>query len=257
MKTDLGYIKGAQGETGPKGEQGAQGPAATIEVGSVTTSAYGTSAKVVNSGTENAARFDFTIPQGAPGDTVADVSELTANFITDSTEEYPTYKVTEKMKVILGKIKKYLADLKREAASLASKITAAEKNITNIQTDVGGINTALKGKLDKTDVIANLTATTSGKALDATQGKVLQDQITQLNSDLGIKVKHIDSDAPDKSLEDHINSIKSQLSTNDVSMGYIRPTTNNKFYIMFKAGIYCTVLLYPYGEENQNKIIES
>lgn len=186
MKTDLGYIRGAQGEVGPQGETGAQGPAATIEVGSVTTSAYGTPAKVVNSGTKNAARFDFTIPQGAPGETVADVSELTANFITESTESYPTYTVTEKMKVILGKIKKYLADLKSEAASLASKIIAAEKNITNIQTDVGEINTALTDKLDKTDVIANLTATTSGKALDATQGKALQDQITQLNSDSGI-----------------------------------------------------------------------
>lgn len=180
MKTDLGYIRGAQGEVGPQGETGAQGPAATIEVGSVTTSAYGTPAKVVNSGTENAARFDFTIPQGAPGETVADVSELTANLITESTESYPTYTVTEKMKVILGKIKKYLADLKSEAASIASKIT-------EIKTDVGGINKALTGKLDKTDVIANLTATTSGKALDATQGKALQDQITQLNSDLKYK----------------------------------------------------------------------
>lgn len=186
MKTDLGYIRGAQGEVGPQGETGAQGPAATIEVGSVTTSAYGTPANVVNSGTENAARFDFTIPQGPPGETVADVSELTANFITESTESYPTYTTTEKMKVILGKIKKYLADLKSKAESIASKITEAEKNITNIQTDVGGITTALTGKLDKTDVIANLTATTSGKALDATQGKALQDQITQLNSDLWI-----------------------------------------------------------------------
>lgn len=158
MKTDLGYIRGAQGEVGPQGETGAQGPAATIEVGSVTTSAYGTPANVVNSGTENAARFDFTIPQGPPGETVADVSELTANFITESAESYPTYTTTEKMKVILGKIKKYLADLKSKAESIASKITEAEKNITNIQTDVGGITTALTGKLDKTDVIANLTA---------------------------------------------------------------------------------------------------
>ena len=198
MNTDLGYIRGAQGEVGPQGETGAQGPAATIEVGSVTTSAYGTPAKVVNSGTENAARFDFTIPQGAPGETVADVSELTANFITESTESYPTYTVTEKMKVILGKIKKYLADLKSEAASLASKIIAAEKNITNIQTDVGEINTALTDKLDKTDVIANLTATTSGKALDATQGKALQDQITQLNSDLsGFKLSKTSGDMND------------------------------------------------------------
>ena len=197
MKGDTG-AKGDKGDTGltgpigpqgPKGATGAtgpQGPAGTVNVGSVTSASYGTAPKVTNSGTSTAAVLDFVIPQGAPGETVADVSELTANFITESAESYPTYTTTEKMKVILGKIKKYLADLKSNAASLASKITAAEKNITNIQTDVGGITTALTGKLDKTDVIANLTATTSGKALDATQGKALQDQITQLNSELKI-----------------------------------------------------------------------
>lgn len=185
-KGDTG-LTGPIGPQGPKGATGAtgpQGPAGTVKVGSVTSASYGTAPKVTNSGTSTAAVLDFVIPQGAPGETVADVSELTANFITESAESYPTYTNTEKMKVILGKIKKYLADLKSNAASLASKITAAEKNITNIQTDVGGITTALTGKLDKTDVIANLTATTSGKALDATQGKALQDQITQLNSDV-------------------------------------------------------------------------
>lgn len=187
-KGDTG-LTGPIGPQGPKGATGAtgpQGPAGTINVGSVTSASYGTAPKVTNSGTSTAAVLDFVIPQGAPGETVADVSELTANFITESTASYPTYTATEKMKVILGKIQKFLADLKSNAASLASKISAAEKNITNIQTDVSGINTALTGKLDKTDVIANLTATTSGKALDATQGKALQDQITQLNSDLKI-----------------------------------------------------------------------
>ena len=175
--------QGPQGDVGPQGPKGAtgatgpQGPAGTIKVGSVTSASYGNAPKVTNSGTSTAAVLDFVIPQGAPGETTTDVSELTANFITESTASYPTYTTTEKMKVILGKIKKYLADLKSNAASLASKITAAEKNITNIQTDVAG-------KLNKTDVIANLTATTSGKALDATQGKALQDQITQLNSDM-------------------------------------------------------------------------
>ena len=159
-KGDTG-LTGPIGPQGPKGATGAtgpQGPAGTVKVGSVTSASYGTAPKVTNSGTSTAAGLDFVIPQGAPGETVADVSELTANFITESAESYPTYTTTEKMKVILGKIKKYLADL----------------------------TTALTGKLDKTDVIANLTATTSGKALDATQGKALQDQITKLNSDLGV-----------------------------------------------------------------------
>ena len=46
----------------------AQGDAATIEVGEVTTGAPGTSAEVTNSGDANAAKFDFTIPRGDKGE---------------------------------------------------------------------------------------------------------------------------------------------------------------------------------------------
>ena len=63
-------IQGEKGDTGPQGErgqQGAQGQAATIDVGTVTTGAAGSPASVVNKGTDNAAVFDFTIPQGAQG----------------------------------------------------------------------------------------------------------------------------------------------------------------------------------------------
>ena len=73
---------GPQGEQGPKGDPGDQGPqgpagedgqpgpagqAATITVGSTTTGAPGTQAQVTNTGTENAAIFNFTIPQGEQG----------------------------------------------------------------------------------------------------------------------------------------------------------------------------------------------
>lgn len=51
------------------GLKGQPGDAATISVGSVTTGEPDTSATVVNSGTSNAAIFDFTIPKGAKGDT--------------------------------------------------------------------------------------------------------------------------------------------------------------------------------------------
>lgn len=61
---------GPQGAQGPKGEDGQPGPAgqaATITVGSTTTGAPGTQAQVTNAGNENAAIFNFTIPQGAQG----------------------------------------------------------------------------------------------------------------------------------------------------------------------------------------------
>ena len=73
---------GATGATGPQGPQGPQGPAgptgstgatgatgpagtaATITVGTVTAGAPGTPPSVTNSGTENAAVFDFVLPTG-------------------------------------------------------------------------------------------------------------------------------------------------------------------------------------------------
>ena len=70
--------QGPQGETGPKGEQGVQGntgpqgvqgEAATVSVGTVTTGAAGSAAEVTNSGTKNAAVFDFVIPKGDTGAT--------------------------------------------------------------------------------------------------------------------------------------------------------------------------------------------
>lgn len=50
-----------------EGQNGVDGSAATINVGTVTTGAPGTQASVTNSGTSSAAVFDFTIPRGADG----------------------------------------------------------------------------------------------------------------------------------------------------------------------------------------------
>lgn len=73
---------GPQGAQGPKGEQGDPGPqgpagedgqpgpagqAASITVGTTTTGAPGTQAQVTNTGNQNTAIFNFTIPQGVQG----------------------------------------------------------------------------------------------------------------------------------------------------------------------------------------------
>lgn len=57
-------LPGPDGEAGPQGEQG---PAATVAVGSTTTSPAGQNADVTNSGTPQAAIFDFIIPRGQTG----------------------------------------------------------------------------------------------------------------------------------------------------------------------------------------------
>lgn len=70
-----GQIRGPQGPQGETGATGATGPqgetgeAATIAVGTVTTGQPGTGAAVTNTGTANAAIFNFTIPQGIQGET--------------------------------------------------------------------------------------------------------------------------------------------------------------------------------------------
>ena len=59
---------GPRGEPGQKGTDGKDGTAATIKIGTVTTAAPGTSAKVTNTGTANAAVFNFSIPKGEKGE---------------------------------------------------------------------------------------------------------------------------------------------------------------------------------------------
>lgn len=60
---------GQNGTDGADGQDGAPGAAATIEVGDVTS---GSTAQVSNSGTPNAAVFDFVLPVGPKGEAGAD-----------------------------------------------------------------------------------------------------------------------------------------------------------------------------------------
>lgn len=64
--------------TGPTGDEGIQGTAAIVRVGTVTTSAPGTVAEVTNSGAEQDAIFDFVIPRGEIGGGATPVELLTA-----------------------------------------------------------------------------------------------------------------------------------------------------------------------------------
>lgn len=61
-------FKVKNGSKGSDGYVGADGKAATIEVGSVTTGAAGSNASVTNAGTANAAKLNFTIPRGQTGE---------------------------------------------------------------------------------------------------------------------------------------------------------------------------------------------
>lgn len=153
---DLGLVVGDTGATGATGPTGPQGPGATISVGSVTTTTYGNPAQVTNSGTATDAVLDFVIPHGAPGEEVTDVSSLTLNSITETAASFPVPAVGDVMSVAMGKVKKFFADT------------------------VAALNT----KLNKANVVNDLTYTTSGYALDARAGKTLKTQIDSLNDSL-------------------------------------------------------------------------
>lgn len=72
IANDLEYLyeNGGSGGSGagPKGTDGKDGVAATIKIGTVTTVAPGTNAKITNTGTANAAVFNFSIPKGEKGE---------------------------------------------------------------------------------------------------------------------------------------------------------------------------------------------
>lgn len=143
--TRIGYIKGDTGATGAQGAKGDTGDAATIAVGTVTTVPYGQTANVVNSGTSGAAVFDFTIPQGKPGEQTTDMQNLTLGSITTSSASFPVPAVGETGKVLWGKVVKWFSDMSALVAS----------------------------KFDASNVVNNLTTTAAGYALDARQGNIL------------------------------------------------------------------------------------
>ena len=82
---------------GKDGAPGEKGEAATITIGTVTTSDAGTNAAVINSGNENNAVFNFTIPRGADGLPGEDGAAAGFGIITatvDNITGTPSVKVT-------------------------------------------------------------------------------------------------------------------------------------------------------------------
>lgn len=89
---------------------GPQGQAATIQIGTVTTGAAGSSASVTNSGTSSAAVLDFTIPQGEQGDPGA-IKNISAQSITFSEASQKADLVSgDSLATLFGKLQKYMTE---------------------------------------------------------------------------------------------------------------------------------------------------
>lgn len=159
----IGNIKGPQGDTGATGPQGEKGDAATIRVGSVTTTQYGQTARVTNSGTENDAVFDFVIPQGRPGEQVTRIDNLQLDALTEPSASFPVPAVGDNGSTLFGKISKWFSDM---AALVATKLNAS-------------------------NVVNNLTTTSSGYALDARQGRALNSEISAMGQEVTARIKNV------------------------------------------------------------------
>lgn len=162
VNTLIGHIKGPKGDTGETGATGATGAAgadATVSVGSTTTVPYGQAARVTNTGTPGAAVFNFTIPQGKPGEQTTKLDALTLDALTEPSTAFPVPAVGDNGSTLFGKISKWFSDM---SALVATKLNAS-------------------------NVVNNLTTTDSGYALDARMGKALAEYADQAFTDSHFK----------------------------------------------------------------------
>lgn len=190
IQTLIGNVKGPQGDTGATGPQGAQGEAATINVGTVSTTAYGNAAQVTNVGTESDAVLNFVIPQGKPGERTTTMGGLTLDTITTQTADYPVPAVGDTGATAFGKIVKWFSD------ALA----------------------AITGKLDANKVVDSRAVTEDGYALSAKQANPnisgsLAAQISDLND--SFNTERVARIAADNALQTNISAEATARATQD------------------------------------------
>jgi hypothetical protein len=147
--TDYWQIVAERGDTGDNGLDGADGVdglAATVTAGTTTTGEPGTDASVVNSGTESAAIFDFTIPRGDAGaDGLITAIGDTATVNLTETSGTLTADLVNSYAPPLGEDDNYMTD--DEKSKLAGIEAAAD--VTD------ATNVAAAGAVMETDYNAN------------------------------------------------------------------------------------------------------
>jgi hypothetical protein len=190
---------------GPQGDQGTQGNAGTIAVGSVTTGAAGSSVAVTNSGTSSAATLNFTIPQGAKGDTG---TSYTVNGKSGSVQIYGVQNTTQSG-----------YDLEVDLATKAGKLNTAR-------------NISLTGKITglvSFDGSANVSMTTAFSGVtssDVTEGSRLY--YTDARSRLALSSTADSNISSLISYDDTTGIIKYRASTSYITEGSNLYFTNTR-----------------------------
>lgn len=125
--------------------------------------------RVINSSQETVGSANFTLAVEVDPQDLANVSENELAALA----------------VLTAQGAGYAASAAADAASIADsaqQITTNKNNITSLTTRMGtaegNITSLQSGKLDKTDVVNDLTQTVTGKALDAVAGKTLNDSLS-------------------------------------------------------------------------------
>ena len=148
---------------------------------------------------------------------VANLSRLELKLVTSESEitqpnimylykpsgstSYEQYVVIEGTKVLLGTTDINMGDY--------YTITQADAKFV-LKTDFDSLKTKVDGKVDKADIVDNLTSTNTDKPLSANQGKVLKDEVDlKANNDDVVKKTDIVTSISSTSTDDTVPSAKS------------------------------------------------
>ena len=181
VQTLIGNVKGPKGDTGATGSTGPQGSAATITVGSTTTTAYGNSAQVTNVGTSGAAVLNFVIPQGKPGEATTKMGDLVLDAITTSAADFPSPQVDDTGKVAFGKIVKFFSDTLARFTKHAGNVATISSSPTTQAFSTGDYLVYNDQLYKVTANIANGGTLTPGTNISSTSTGA---QLTSLNDSL-------------------------------------------------------------------------
>ena len=177
---NLGHVVG---DTGPKGDTGDTGEAGNGIASIVLRSTSG-KVKTYRITFTDGDYFDYQVTDGSD----ASVTIVTSWNSTTSNSKVPSEKLTKHTHTI-SNVTNLQTTLDGKASSTH---THTISDVTNLQTtldgkassshshsisDVTNLQTSLNGKINTSDIANNLTTTSSGKVLDARQGKALADLI--------------------------------------------------------------------------------
>lgn len=183
------------------GQDGADGQAATVSVGSTTTGAAGTNASVVNSGTSSAAVLDFTIPRGADGAAGRDGTDGVSPTATVSqTSSGATITITDAQGTTTANISNGVdgtdgtdgSDGFSPIATVSQTATGATISITDAQgTTTANITNGVDGTDGTDGITPSITATASVDNTTGTPSVSVSKTGTDANPNFAFAFEHL------------------------------------------------------------------